>query len=420
MLTPRQPIANSPAKLFFIISAGHVIPHLIIISLEPERSIIYNLVGEDINTLLVKFSIYYSFGIIFLYSGINIGLKVKFQNKKKPSSNIFEKKYLILSFLLFITYVATLFLLFNKIGGISHYFNNFAAAREDLNFDNFAYSLVKTPAAYLAIFFFLLKHAKTGKPSLYSFYAFLFLIVLLESMLGGRRTPIQFILFSLVALSIVKNDYKLVSAKNIPLIGLAIFIFVSLLYLRVFFSAGEGVENATNNGDLDLTQYILNFSYNDIYLFVIYHFSSHDLWYGSVFLDILYKIFPFFSPVTPPPSLDEGVYIYNLYNGFNVYPPVSLENMLHNSWPPRTFGNGYMNFGLLGVLIFFWIHGFTIGTAYKFSKSRLFSPISLFLYLIMVFSFQVANLKIAELIIIGSGLILMYIPIYTLNRIKFK
>lgn len=112
----------------------------------------------------------------------------------------------------------------------------------------------------------------------------------------------------------------------------------------------------------------------------------------------------------PPPSLDEGLYIYNLYLGYAVEPPMALGTLTHNSWPPRTFGNGFMNFGFLGILAFFTLQGWLTGVAYRLAARSDFHPVLVFVYLIFAFSFQVSNLKITEMLIIMIGLGLMFGP----------
>ena len=116
-----------------------------------------------------------------------------------------------------------------------------------------------------------------------------------------------------------------------------------------------------------------------------------------------------------PPPIDEGVYIYNLFLGRPVEPPLPTILMAANSWPPRTFGNGYMNFGLAGVVIFSFIQGWITGVAFKFMVRSNRHPIFLFLFLLIVFSFQVSNLKIAELATVLVGLTVIFGPLYLIE-----
>ena len=95
---------------------------------------------------------------------------------------------------------------------------------------------------------------------------------------------------------------------------------------------------------------------------------------------------------------------------------MSLEIMAHNSWPPRTFGNGYMNFGVPGIMVFFLIQGFVTGFAYKLAVRTEYHPVFVFLYLMFIFSFQISNLKLTELALILVGLLAIFGPATLIRR----
>jgi len=200
---------------------------------------------------------------------------------------------------------------------------------------------------------------------------------------------------------------SLFSLSNVVLGLLCVSIFVILLNFRY--------ESKGMSAPVSIASYIVNFSYNDIYMFIMNHFSYYDYWYGKVFLDFKYRFTGGIQGFGPPP-IDEGVYIYNLFLGRPVEPPIPTDMMAANSWPPRTFGNGYMNFGFPGVIAFSFIQGWLTGLAYRWMVKTGRHPIFLFVYLLMVFSFQVSNLKIAELGTVIVGLTLVFGPLYLIER----
>ncbi len=231
---------------------------------------------------------------------------------------------------------------------------------------------------------------------------------MIEMLFGGRRNPIQFLLFGLIGLLMVDKNRQLFSPSSIVITLLSISIFIGLYSFRALHVSQSEV-------DIDILTYVLNISYNDIYIFIISHFSNNDFWYGSIYLDIFYKIFSYFNGSTGP-SLDEGLYIYNIYRGNFIEPPMILEQIYQNSFPPRTFGNGYINFGIAGVLIFFSIKGTLTGLAYKIMTKSNYNPIFMYIYLIMIFSFQLSNLKLFEFMTICSALILLSIPLRLIKK----
>lgn len=403
-------IARSPSKLAAIISAGQIIPQYIVVMIEPDRSAMYGLLGHGLSDLLPKLGLYYSLGYLFFYAGINWGLKYKIKYKKMDKRKSSEPNYYLVVIFAFLCYIISMALIIDKSGGFSHFINNLSINSEESSGTGLYY-IIKVPAAYLSILFLLVQNKKTGKPHFIFFLLYLTIVILIESTLGGRRTPMQFVFFTIITMMMLEKDARIISAKNIFLGSLALTAFVGLLILRDS-AAGNAAHDTVGR---DAVSYLMNFSYNDIYLFVIHHFSTHDLWYGKVFLDFQYRIISMPTSL-PPPSLDEGIYIYNLYLGRDVAPPMALIQMAHNSWPPRTFGNGFMNFGLIGVVIFFFIQGVMTGAAYKFVESRNFQPVSLFVYLMIVFSFQISNLKFSELAIIVLGLAALIVPIRLLDR----
>lgn len=397
-------LVHSPAKLLAALSAVQVLPHYFVVIIWPEESMIYSLMGAELEGLLTKFALFYSLGMVALLYGIHVGSRGR---AEAAQINVtYEPNYYFASFFAFIVYLISMYLIITQNFDFVEFISSAGTQRELESGTGFLY-ILKTPASYLAILFIAIQHARTGKPKFWILIGYVILIVLIEATLGSRRTPIQLIIFAIVAVHMVRPDRALFSTSNILLGLVCATIFVVLLNFRY---QAMGMMNPGT-----ITSYIVNFSYNDIYMFVIHHFSYNDFWYGKVFLDFTYRFTGGIQNLGPPP-IDEGVYIYNLFLGQPVEPPLPTELMAANSWPPRTFGNGFMNFGLPGVVVFSFIQGWMIGLAFKFMLRTNRHPIFLFFFLLLVFSFQVSNLKIAELGSVLVGLTLIFGPLYLAER----
>lgn len=398
-------LQDSPSKLAMLLSAVLTIPHYFIVCFKPEESMIYSQYGDGIIDMLPGFGILYSIAILAMIFGISVSV-----NRKSGPIAFFSKleiNYYVAAGLCFIMYIVGMYLIFQKSGG---FFSQSDAFRynSELQEGTGIFNIIKVPAAYLSILLISYKYAKTGKPNILFLILFVLLLSGIELTLGSRRGPIQMILFSIVCIVMVKPDARWISLSNVLLALFISFIFTYILILR---------ESSYNNtAEYSIFSFLVNFSYNDIYIFVMDHFSKNDLWYGKVFLDFQYRIFPL-SQTLPPPSLDEGVYVYNLFLGYPVQPPLPVDLMAHNSWPPRTFGNGFMNFGVLGVMVFFFVQGLITGKCFTLARRSGFHPVPLFIYLLVIFSFQISNLKLTEMMIVMVGLFIMCAPIYFIAKL---
>ncbi|WP_168452761.1 Sec-independent protein translocase subunit TatA/TatB [Sphingopyxis microcysteis] len=395
---------RNPAKLAALLSGLQVIPHYFVVTIWPEESMIFPFYGDGLLELLPRFALYYAAGFAFMIWGIRRGMR-GIANQSTLTID-YEPNYYLISALMFTLYILAMYLMIDKVGGLNVFIQNFGNQTE-FQSGTGIFQIIKLPAVYLSILFLAVQHAKTGKPHLLWIILYILIVIAIESGLGGRRTPIQIILFAIASIYIINPERRLLSFTNVGLFAVCVTIFVVILNIR------DSASGYTE--ERDAFSYFINFSYNDIYIFVIDHFSRNDFWYGKIFLDFQYR-FTGGHQGLPPPSLDDGVYIYNLYLGRFAEPPMSLELMAQNSWPPRTFGNGYMNFGFQGILLFFFLQGLVTGWTYKLVVRTGFNPVFVFVYLILIFSFQMSNLKFTEMALILVGLLLIFGPAALINR----
>jgi oligosaccharide repeat unit polymerase len=396
-----QKLQHSPVKMITLLSGMHTIPQYIICTISPESSWLYPSLGSKYIDYFVEFGILYSLGLFMQILFTSIACKIKMPKAAKLSMGVnypFKKAALFL----FTIYVAIMLIYFNEINGLQYYLAHFNE-RDELRAGMGIFDMFRFPAAYLTILFLVASYKNSPKSTSNGILLIVIFMAIIEALLGGRRGPIQFLLFGLIGLLMVDRNRKLFSMSSIVVVILSVSIFVGLYYFRALASPQTGA-------DIGILVYLMNFSYNDIYIFVISHFSNNDFWYGSVYLDIFYKIFSYFGGSIGP-SPDEGLYVYNLYKGNLIEPPMIADQMYQNSFPPRTFGNGYMNFGIVGVLIFFSIKGALTGLAYKIMTQSSYNPFFMYIYLIMIFSFQLSNLKLFEFITVCVALIILLIPL---------
>lgn len=408
-------IQNSPLKITTLLSGIHTVPHYIICTFSPESSLIYERLGTDYSIYFVQFGILYSAALVFQAISLKAATSISVPSAARFQLGVNYPYGPVIFFLIF-SYVALVAIYFNSMGGLLHYFNNFLI-RDQLKAGMGIFDMLRFPIAYLAIMFLVVYHKATQNSSLRLIFLIILLIALTESLFGGRRNPIQFIVFGYIGILMVDAEQRLISKASVLLGTVILVLFGGLLYFRTVVT----LQAATNIPvpSPSILTYVLNLSYNDIYIFVMAHFSEAGFWWGSIYGDIYLKLSSYFFQVAGP-SPDEGLYIFNLYHGMLVGPPMLMDQMLHNSWPPRTFGNGYLNFGVLGVLCFFSIKGFFVGLAYKVMATSRYNPVFMYLYLHLLFSFQLSNLKIFQLITMIVALAIIWAPLTLLVRMRSR
>ncbi|WP_417818978.1 oligosaccharide repeat unit polymerase [Tritonibacter scottomollicae] len=400
----KKSVVESPAKLAALLSAIQILPQFAILIYFPERSLIYGKNTPDFQSLLASFGFLYAFGTLLFYFGLGFGKATArvVLPRIRPAREIRRPGKVIL--FLLVLYFILMFQIFQSSGGLVYYLSNIGA-RASMLAGSGVFFLFSSPASYMIIFLAIFSYAKSGRPSLPLVFLLIILLTGVESLLGGRRQPVQMLIFAAFAFSIFSPGFKLYSSRNLFFVGGAVVIFVVLLLVRI-----------GDNQTVDAIELVLNLSHIDPYLFIVSHFSVHDYWYGQTFMDIVQRVVPVYKLQSPSP-IDEGVYVYNLFLGNAVSPPTPMAEMSWNSWPAGTFGNGYMNFGALGVLGFNFLRGVLISIAFIVSHKSKHAPAFLLVYLWMAFGFHVSNLKITQFLMLVVGLFALMPIISFLNRV---
>ena len=401
----RKPVIDSPAKLGALLSGIQMIPQFAILLIAPDRSLIYGRAIRDLDSLLVTFGLLYALGTLAFYVGLGFGSACsnRLMPRLRPAREL-RRPGTVIAFLLII-YLLLMFQIFTSSGGLVQFVSNIGA-RASMLAGSGVFFIFSSPASYMIIFLAIFSYTQSGRPSLPIVFALIIFLTGIESLLGGRRQPVQMLIFAALAFSIFSSNFKIFSARNFILGLVAVVVFVVLLVVRV----GE-------NSNVDAIDLVLNLSHIDPYLFVMIHFQDHELWYGRSFLDVIQRVVPIYRLASPSP-IDEGVYVYNLFLGNPVSPPTPMSSMSWNSWPAGSFGNGYMNFGSIGVLGFFFVRGVLISAAHSLSKKSGHSPALLLVYLWMAFGFHVSNLKITQLLMLLAGIAIILPVVSVINRVS--
>lgn len=389
-----------PQKLSAIISGVITLPHIIIVILAPDSSELYSSMGLRMMDYIPYFCLTYALGMVALYSGI-YATKTNNNASQVSIKSIDTTGFMGTIIFLIIAYFLSFYFIIDSAGGITAFMLNFAN-RAELLAGTGVYYIIKVPASYLAIMLLVTLHCLKGRPNIIVVALVILMMMSIESILGGRRTPIQFLIFAFITYAIMNEKSKLFTPSSVMIAAVTAAIFYGLLALRYKLNP------TADESQLSLLRVLVNASYNDIYIFILDYFDTAPLWHGAAFFDFMYRVVPM-PGNAPPPSLDEGVYVYNLFLGRAVYPPMSLDYMYHNSWPANTYGNGYLNFGLPGIILFFFIKGAITGLAHRMCINTNLSVFFVFIYLFIVFAFQVSNQRITELLVILVGSSVIYI-----------
>lgn len=229
---------------------------------------------------------------------------------------------------------------------------------------------------------------------------------------GGRKALLQHIIILLAFWCLAGGRIHYFSFRFLVVISFSIAYFLLLLQLRM--GGNEGNLVLRNYRDFGVFGYFMtfisNFSYNDTYYFLIDYFSASPVYMGRTFIDLLYAPLP--SGIFPDkPPIDEGLYVKALASWVYVAPPVPASAFVGlGSWPPETFGNFIMNFGVYSVWMGGLLYGFCIYLIMRIARYVGISLITIYIVYFSALNFQISNLRLVNLItIVVFGTIIVLI-----------
>lgn len=327
----------------------------------------------------ISYSVFFEvFGIYFFVSFMTYFFLLIFDrlrlSRKSISAWYFNKLsnadvYFSLKLTLFF-YVLSLTSLFFYVGTVGGYVNlwqNLGSRQDIFAGSGFALRVVVLLVQFFGVSVFLNLIFKS------KFLAFLFVFitsfVLLS--LGGRLLIFEFLFYLFV------SYYLFVGRFNIKFRN--IFLFSIFVVASVF--VGE-LRKPSTLEDLKSSpsDYIVDFSSGFIRALMPYtlpvqrdvviveYFSEREFWYGASYSSVLYGFFPsVIMPAKPP--VDTGRYIVAMANGQEVNPPVPVYELPNYGWP-ESFMAGYVNFGILGVILIVFVSCFVVVYFYKWLLYR--------------------------------------------------
>lgn len=373
------------------------IPFLFII-LNDKKIIDYRIMNfvtaDELSKSVGTLSILMALGFIAFTFGVYSSKK---STIKMPQKFKFHgKRYVLVSFLgLIITIIAYIIFL-NKAGGIIFILNNLEHRAEFSNGNGFLL-LMKYLLLFISLGLVYKNNLKINGIYFWLFFISFSLYMIMSISMGGRKPVLLSLLVLLMVIHYSVKKLKIFQFKYLIIISLMLFYIVLVPIIRQPNFIEKFDENPyvlVEELKSKSTNQIKDISYINTYIFIYVFFENHEKWYGKVFLNLTTSYIPSNIYKDKPP-VDEGVYIRTLLEGREVNPNDSFKNLYPSSWPPETFGNGYMNFGIMGVLIFNFVLGYIKGVIYNIMiKNRLF--IYIFIYSYTLINFEISNLRIVQ------------------------
>lgn len=215
---------------------------------------------------------------------------------------------------------------------------------------------------------------------------------------GGRKSTMYLVLG---AVFVWHFSVRRITKPIWPLTGIGVVL--AAYFLVVLILRAPGALDATvvdpsvllaSIGD-SATLFFENLSYVDGFVYTLWKFSRDGLWFGATWLDLLYSPLPS-SVITSKPPIDDGVYLRSLAEGMRVVPGMSASALYPSSWPPETFGAGFMNFGWPGVALYHLVLGMMFRVVYEYLRRSPSSFFAIYLYAQIVLNFEISNLRIVQ------------------------
>lgn len=251
------------------------------------------------------------------------------------------------------------------------------------------------------------------------FFATLLLAAFSFSMFGGRKALLQHLIICVVIWKLAGGGFQVFSKRSVLLLAFGLTYFLSILYIRLPDVQRETVFRGSEDTAFGLLSvFLANFSYNDTYYFLLDYSTRANVFLGETFLDLFSAILP--SVLYPhKPPIDEGVYVKALVERLGVFPSAPAWRFEgYGSWPPETFGNFVMNFGVLSV----WLGGVFLGALFSLGLRTIRSVgvgfLGTYIVIHSALNLQISNLRIVNLltVLVFGSLFMWIVRVPTLFR----
>ncbi|WP_280744953.1 MULTISPECIES: O-antigen polymerase [unclassified Parabacteroides] len=271
------------------------------------------------------------------------------------------KKFLYMSFLF--SFVSFLIYFFS-VGSLNGIIMNFADRSEIMNKNIFIqFSIRLAPfVLYASLFLYIAK-----KMALRTFFFYLLYVLISLLGFGSRTLAFTPLLGGIIMWCLCTNNMKIGSLKKffLPAICfLPFFLIISDLRkpdrVDLFLSNSGEYINTLLEEEFNTSSFVdKQLSGVNISLFILTHYDKNNQWYGKGVVDLLFAPIPrsIYEEKSP---VDEGRYITAAAQGMDFKPPTSLTKLPKYGWPPGSFGLGYINAGIVGILLFAFMRGFIL------------------------------------------------------------
>ncbi len=318
------------------------------------------------------------FGIYFFVSFMTYLFLLMFDRLRFPRKSISAWYFarlsdsdiysgLKLTLFFYLLSVFSLFLYVGTVGGYVYLWQNLGSRQDIFAGSGFILRVVVLLVQFFGISIFLNLIFKSK--FLAVFFAVLTSFILLS--LGGRLLIFEFLFFLIVAYYLFVGRFK-IKFRYIFLFSIFVVFSVFVGELRKS-STLEALKSSPSDyiGDFgssfirSLMPYTLPVQRDVV---IVEYFSEREYWYGASYSSVLYGFFP--SVIMPEkPPVDTGRYIVAMANGQEVNPPVPVSELPNYGWP-ESFMAGYVNFGILGIVLIVFVSCFVVVFFYKWLLYR--------------------------------------------------
>lgn len=333
-----------------------------------------------------------------------------------------EQSYIKIALLLLVCGLFMKASIISSAGGIGYILSHIQARKLLLagqHYNQVVSSAFLTCSVLFSQYYYLKNKSKSSKILFWG----IFIITLLSTMIFGARKPaLMLVLQVLMFNHFVNRKYTL--KKLLSLRSLIVVIGISMFMVMMPMLRGSAETDLMHDplswakeASGSLFSVFDEFSYCAGDFFVFDYFSKHELWNGQTYLNILVQWIP--SSIFPEkPPMDDGMYLWNMMNGYIVTPTTPTRQLpLDSSIPFTMEGALFANFGILGLCIGALLIGILYQKVYKVLIDTNCPIIMLIIYQNIMFVFVPSVLHTTSVII---TCVLLGLIIYFLTGFRFK
>lgn len=323
-------------------------------------------------------------GNLFIYFGITVGsitsnkyfsfvLNKVFVSRLsyKAHTNSFDRSILKFAIISFFLGFLSFLVLISKMGGLSQIWSELhlrSSNNAGLGYYQTFYMISIQFSSMILIWYF-----SKYKKKIQLILTYLFSVFLVGGL--GARGPVIIYIISIIIMRhfLIKKINVIFNRKTISLLIVLPIFIVALLQLRKN-SLSYFIENTDELVEKTIKDFESGFIARvgriERDIVILGYFNENNFWYGKSYLGLLSAPIPR-SIYADKPPVDSGMYLRAMAVGDIVVPPMPVYKLRTSSWPEHNWV-GYMNFGLIGFLIFYFLSGLLLGKIFKYIKDRNF------------------------------------------------